>query len=166
MCHRPIPHRLQRSAARRRSGQRRSTRTSTELSAGGEPHLADQAEAFVRGELAELLVTVGRPLPSWLALNRLGHASPQVLTRVARGQAGVGAGTDPGWADDERALAVRLLNGRRDPDDVRRLQREVLVPLELRLIAESRVEPLTVGQVIRRAIEALDEIERPGPSRT
>jgi hypothetical protein len=152
---------MQRSVGRRRGKQQQQPVPPPAAGpATSEPTLADEVEAFVNGELVELLVAAGRPvpLPSWLALNRLSHAPLQVLARVAAGEPAAGAPErDLGWAEAERSLAFRLLSCGRDPNDVRRVQREVLVPLERRLIAESRVLAIPVGQVIARAVEALDQ---------
>ena len=43
-----------------------------------------------------------------------------------------------------------------DPDEIRRLQHDVLVPLDLRLVTRSQDEPLTFAQVTAAAVEALD----------
>ena len=160
MCHRPIPHRLQRSVARRATA-RPSTPPPTNSPTTGVAQLADEAEALVNGELVKVLTAAGRPLPSWVALNRLGHAPPEVLTRVVCNHPS--ETPDPEWAAAERSLARRLLSGHRDPNDVRYLQREVLVPLELGLIIESGHRRLSVDEVMTRAREALDEHQSRGP---
>jgi hypothetical protein len=61
------------------------------------------------------------------------------------------------WTTAQRSLATRLLEKALDPDEIRQVQHDVLVPLELRLIALSRDEPLTFAQVVTDTVHAIEE---------
>jgi hypothetical protein len=60
------------------------------------------------------------------------------------------------WASAELFIAGQLLVRAPTPDDLWRLQRATLVPLELELIARARVERLTASQVLELGAEAMD----------
>jgi hypothetical protein len=122
--------------------------------------LADEVEAWVNGEFADLRSRCGRIVPSWLVLNRPAHADLAVLSLLAQGLAPPGSSPfrrNPTWVAAEQGLARHLLYDGALPDDVFLLQRGVLVPLELRLIEQSRTEPLSLGQVVAATMKALGE---------
>jgi hypothetical protein len=123
--------------------------------------LAAESEAFLHGRLADQLVATGRRVPGWVMLNRLAHGTRDEL--AALGVAGncgwrvhpsLGG---PQWLADERALASRLIGIGTSAEALRTLQDEVLIPLELTLIARSRSESLSPQDVIGAASRALDE---------
>lgn len=63
------------------------------------------------------------------------------------------------WGQAERSLAIRLLDMCNGPDQVEligRLQRDVLVPLELDLIGSSAGSP-PLGAVVIATAQAIDE---------
>lgn len=53
-------------------------------------------------------------------------------------------------------VAAHLLARARTPDDLGRLQRAALVPLELVLIERIKIERLTADQVLQLGAEAVD----------
>jgi hypothetical protein len=55
---------------------------------------------------------------------------------------------------DGRLAELRAANG--SPDEIRQVQHDVLVPLELQLITRSRDEPLTFAQVTAAVLDAID----------
>jgi hypothetical protein len=124
--------------------------------------LADEAEAFVNGTLAELRAPELRSLAPWMILNRLAHADADGLRRLARGQvpptafAGTPRGFDQMWTITQRSLAVRVLAAGRDPEAIRRVQHDVLIPLELGLITRSKVEVYSLVGVVNETIATLD----------
>jgi len=121
--------------------------------------LADEMEAWLNGELADLRSSSGQPLPSWLLLNRAAHADVALLRRVALGLEPPGRSpsrSNATWVVAEQGL-VRQLFHRAAPRDVVLRQRGVLVPLELRLIEQARTGSLTLGQVIAATMKALGE---------
>ena len=124
--------------------------------------LAAVAEAFLEGDLAELLTGVGRPVAAWTMINRLAHSDVGEVCDLAAGDvsraplAGVSSGDHRVWSSAQQALALRLLGITRDPDELRQVRCDVLIPLELRLVALSRGERLTVGRVVADTVAALD----------
>ena len=128
-----------------------------------ERQLADETEAFLAGSLAELVAAQGRSLPPWLLINRLAHADLDELRRVARGQAApvvvldAPPSHDRAWALAEEALVMHLLSADSDPAEIRRIQREDLVPLELALIRFTTVQALTLGEILAETLDVIDE---------
>ncbi|HEY8544926.1 MAG TPA: hypothetical protein VIL36_07755 [Acidimicrobiales bacterium] len=122
--------------------------------------LAEDAEAWLNGELAGRRVATWQLLAPWLLVNRLAHADPEVVRGLARGeepQSGrpVFAGY-PTWATAERRLARQLVVRHGGCcEEIRAYQRDVLVPLELRLIEEGRRAPLTLDQVAAKVSAAI-----------
>jgi len=123
--------------------------------------LAAESEAFLHGRLADHLVANGQHVPGWVMLNRLAHGTRDELADVVvaarcgwRAHPSLGG---PQWLADERALASRLIGIGTSTEALRALQGEVLIPLELTLIARSRSEALSPQDVIGAASRALDE---------
>jgi hypothetical protein len=123
--------------------------------------LAAESEAFLHGRLADQLVATGRRVPGWVMLNRLAHGTRDELAALGvAGHCGWRAHPSlggPQWLADERALASRLIGIGTSAEALRTLQDEVLIPLELTLIARSRSESLSPQDVIGAASRALDE---------
>ena len=61
------------------------------------------------------------------------------------------------WALAEEALAMHLLGASSDPAEIRRIQHEELVPLELALISLTTVQPLTLGEIVAETCDVIDE---------
>jgi hypothetical protein len=125
--------------------------------------LGDEVEAFLHGRLVDHLVAAGRPVPAWAVLNRLAHATTEELTELAaNGGAAIGESPpgEPAWLRAQRSLAAALVTGATAPDDIKRFQRAVLVPLELWVIQRSRFEAITSRRVIELASETLAD-QRP-----
>jgi hypothetical protein len=105
---------------------------------------------------------VRRPVPGWAWFNRLAHGTLEDLA---------------GWRAEaaERSLppewtqAVAFLTGEillrvdNDPDRLEALQRDVLIPMELRLAADWFV-PLTPSQLVRQVSEGLTGRQKRPPS--
>jgi hypothetical protein len=127
-----------------------------------ERQLIDETEAFLRGTLAELLAGQLRSLPPWLLVNRLAHGDVDVLRRLVRGElppltiAAAHPGYGRAWMLAERLLVLRLLRSAGGPEEIRRVQRDVLVPVELELVRRSDTESLTLGAIVAGATAALD----------
>src|ERR671918_515472 len=113
--------------------------------------LADEVQAFFAGRLVNHLAAYRQPVPAWAALNRLAHADRSDLLRVLEG-----ANTDStapssahaAWAAAERFAAGHLLARAHTPEELRHVQRATLVPLELVLIEQTKIERLTADQVL------------------
>jgi hypothetical protein len=92
--------------------------------------LADECEAFLAGRWADCRRTHDRPLPRWAWLNQAAHADVGRLREAAARPADTGS-----WpGDDIQAVLARAVLAASASGDLARLQREVLVPLELRLM--------------------------------
>jgi hypothetical protein len=122
--------------------------------------LADEVEAFLAGRMVDHLTASRRPVPAWAVLNRLAHADRSDLVHFVEG-----ANVDwtvhpsfgqPYWAAAERFVAGHLLARGRTPEDLGRLQRATLVPLELGLIERTKIDRLTADEVLELAAEAVD----------
>jgi hypothetical protein len=123
--------------------------------------LADELEAFLAGRLVDHLTVTRQPVPAWAVLNRLAHADRCDLVRLVEGasidwMATHPSSAQPYWTAAERFVAGHLLALARTPEDLGRLQRATLVPLELGLIARTRIGHLTADQVLELGAEAVD----------
>lgn len=121
--------------------------------------LADEVEAFLAGRLVNHLTASLQPMPAWAVLNRLAHADHSDLLRLVEGAADCMAPPSSGqadWVAAERFVAAHLLARARTPDDLGRLQRAALVPLELVLIELTKIDPLTADEVLQLGAEAVD----------
>lgn len=131
----------------------------------GRSELADETEAFLDGTLAELRAANDRPLAAWMVLNRICHGDSVDIFGLAADDisraplAGVSSAYHHVWNTVQRTIATRLLERALDPEEIRQVQRDVLIPLELRLIARSRDEPVTFAAVTADAIDALDHYQ-------
>jgi hypothetical protein len=94
----------------------------------------------------------------WLVVNRLAHAEPATVLRMANEQEPLDAsplrGT-PSWAAAEHSLARRLVWAGASDEDMRLVQRLVLVPLELELIERSVTTTLGLGEIMAAVGKAL-----------
>jgi hypothetical protein len=122
--------------------------------------VADEVEAFLQGRLVDHLAARGQPVPAWAVLNRLAHADSGELRSLVDGTGGGWGGGSPlvqvPWASAERLIAKNLLARASTPEALATIQGTTLMPLELRLIERSKVEKLTVDQVLEAGAEALD----------
>ena len=125
--------------------------------------LADETEAFLNGSLTELRAAQLRPIAPWMIVNRLAHGDIADLRGLLDGKTSpismvaVPRGYNQAWIMGERALALRLLEAGHDAAQIRRVQHDVLVPLELQLISESTTDLFTLGRVVADARDALDQ---------
>ena len=87
-----------------------------------------EADAMLQGSYLKFLIQQQRPIPKWAWLNPLAHAPISKLHHLAEARVGR-APTD--WATAVCLLAANLLEVGSSPEGVYRLQRHVLVPLEL-----------------------------------
>jgi hypothetical protein len=105
--------------------------------------LVEEVEDFLAGRTAFRLAMVGDPVPAWTVVNSLAHAEPGVLRVVANER----AERHPSSPTATLAhLAHVVVDGRAD-DEVRVLQRTLLVPLELGVLNTVRCDRLTNAQV-------------------
>ena len=111
--------------------------------------LADECEAYIAGQYAGIWPASSGTLPAWVQLNEVAHAPLAHLVTVADRAPSDGVATT--WPD-VRALLARMLVEVADHDEgeARRLQMEILQPLE------SRVAHLAAFVTPRRLIEIVE----------
>jgi len=106
--------------------------------------LTDEVAAFLEGRLVDFYTFKGRLLPAWLALNRLAHADHSELVRLVSGAAR-GSIRSP-WAATERFIAARVLAQAPTPKLLDQIQSQVLVPIELKMVVQTKVEASTASR--------------------
>jgi hypothetical protein len=124
-----------------------------------EAALSAETEAFLQGRLVEHLAAAGRPVPAWAIVNKLAHASRHDLAELVDATASTDRQRDvrpPAWRVTQARLASRLVRTSAEPNETSKLQRQLLIPLELSLIERSKTEILTPRQAIAAAADALD----------
>ncbi|MGH9004171.1 MAG: hypothetical protein ACRDYV_13685 [Acidimicrobiia bacterium] len=145
---------------RKRDRARGADHTPAEDHAWKDSGLADEVEAFLGGRFVDHLAKHGQPVPAWAVVNRLAHADHAELVRLVDGDlldARYGAAKPHGWAVPERFIAANILVTRgATPERLREIQRVVLVPLELRLIEDTRHEKMTAEQVLDAVARSLE----------
>ena len=109
--------------------------------------LAAECEAFLAGRRADCRNTEGRPLPRWAWLNQAAHADIDSLRHTAAQQ----VDTASLRGDDIQAVLARAVVAASGSNDVVRLQREVLVPLELRMMG-SVMSPRRAVELVTAAL--------------
>jgi hypothetical protein len=98
----------------------------------GGSDVADEAAAYLDGRLLECLRAKGAGgiVPPWIWLNAVAHGDQERIAWLASDRSPGSAG----WRGARAALADELLRvADGDPVEVARLQRDVLVPLEMSL---------------------------------
>jgi hypothetical protein len=122
--------------------------------------LADEVEAFLTGRLVDHLSGCRQPVPAWAALNRLAHADRDELRNLVErgGELRVThpSFVQPQWMATERFIAGQVLARSGTAEALARIQRTMLIPLELQLIEWAKIEPLTEEQVLQAGAQALD----------
>jgi hypothetical protein len=118
---------------------------------GGPAQLVGETEAFLTGALAEAIEARAGTVPDWVWINRLAHGSATDIAALAAERA---RRRDPGWRRARAMLAQDLLDAAATHGPLERIQRDVLVPLELRL-AESPVLVTSPGHLVTRMLAAL-----------
>jgi hypothetical protein len=116
-----------------------------------------ECELFLAGRYAQRLHAHHLPIPAWACLNPLAHGTNDDLANLRARN--VEAVWPLQWMNAISFLAgeiMVLIDD--DPDLLRELQRDVLVPMELRL-ASHWLTPVTPAELVRR-------VRRELPSRT
>lgn len=101
--------------------------------------VAAAAERMLSGGAVGLYREAGYPYaPSWAYLNRLAHCSVDQMVALAEA---AGRGRPGGWGATLGYIAAELLTFEKTSDQIRRAQREALIPLELDLLDGQLAEP-------------------------
>jgi hypothetical protein len=118
--------------------------------------LAGECEAFLTGTYAERAVQRGGDPPVWAWTNLLAHGGETQLVDEARGHA-KDVLPSRRWREARAYLATELLARARRGTSIARLQREVLVPLELQLASRPGVQCWQPQEWVTAVLAALDE---------
>jgi hypothetical protein len=114
-----------------------------------------ECELFLAGRYAQRLHALHRPIPAWTCLNPLAHGTKEELASLGAGS--LEAGLPLEWRNAIGLLAGEILI-LADDDHARlgALQREVLVPMELRLASEwlTPVTPTELVGLVRRELRS------------
>jgi hypothetical protein len=120
--------------------------------------VGDECEAYLAGRLAAHLQARHRPVPPAGWLNQLVHASPEELAVLATGANGH-ALQPATWRRAVGYLAQMLLQRARETGrPTATLQRELLVPMELELLADPDSADLDPADLIRLTLGRLFEL--------
>jgi hypothetical protein len=116
--------------------------------------VVDEAEELLHGQAAEGYRRCGGRVPAWTLVNLLAHSSfdqfSLITTRGARARHG-------SWEEALGGLARELIRLELSGTEIRSLQRDVLVPLEVDLLGGRRAAPATPDQLTSLVHQALDE---------
>ncbi|MGH9104099.1 MAG: hypothetical protein ACRDYD_14125 [Acidimicrobiales bacterium] len=120
--------------------------------ARAEGPVAEECETFLSGTYEAWLEQAGRQVPGWARLNELAHGQREAVKDLAeRGHRPVRG--IPTWRHALGVLAAEALELAGDePENLRRLQLGVLMPLELQLAARSNdlvVTPTVLVELAR-----------------
>jgi hypothetical protein len=119
--------------------------------------IAAECSAFLSGEAAALLESRGRIRPCWAWLNALAHGPESDLERQARS---LGRPSTRGrWETANAFLAGELLATSRRGSSMEALQSDVLVPLELDLLAGSAPAIRTPAEYVSSVLDLLESHE-------
>jgi hypothetical protein len=126
----------------RRSKNRRATR-----------QVVVEAERLLSGRILELDCFPTRRVPAWTVISILAHRARPDLAELAS----EGLTRHPGsWGAILGYLAAEMVKMTPDEPALLGLQRQVLVPLELALLADEEEAPATPGQLAILVMGALD----------
>jgi hypothetical protein len=101
--------------------------------------MVEECEAFLRGRYVEHLESRALAVPVWAWTNLLAHGTSDDLRQAAAGSQ-VGPVSTRDWRAARAYVAAELLEATVRGQPLGATQRELLVPLELRLAARSDVE--------------------------
>lgn len=131
------------------------------VAASGGARLIATTDAFFAGTYADDLRRHREPVPGWARLNTLAHGDLSDIRLLRRSLAIRKAAAFADWHEEtwrkaERTLANELLDlVGSDADALARIQRRVLVPLELGLMNSEAAGGLSVGQLLDSTRSAL-----------
>jgi hypothetical protein len=120
-----------------------------------------ECEAFLSGRYAEQQEAAGWRLAPWVFLNRIAHVDVEELQDLAE----YGSDAERGnpyrrWIQAASFLAVEvLLRVGSDPAAVRKIQLEVLVPIELEWIAGTDLVHRTPSELVPAVLGAFASID-------
>jgi hypothetical protein len=120
-----------------------------------------ECSAFLAGTYEEYLTGNGRIPPAWTWANLLAHGTTSELEAATRPGHGYTAGS---WTMARAFLCREVLDVAARTDSLSTLQREVLVPLELRLISSSPMKIQNSSALVQLVLEELERYQRTAES--
>lgn len=124
----------------------------------GEPAATagNEFDSYLAGSYAEWLTREHRSVPAWAWVNRLAHGTVDELDELRAGEwTPAPAPADVSlWQQVLTFLAGEVLDRVADDDELRELQRTVLVPVELRLADQwwYALAPIDVATIVLVAL--------------
>jgi hypothetical protein len=112
-----------------------------------------EASDLVCGEMSDRYLLDDR-LPPWVIINTLAHSEAVRLRAVADDQ----TAHDGSWQAIASYLAVELLHNSTDTHELARIQRDVLVPLELRLLNRTIPSPRTPAELAALVTSGISDL--------
>lgn len=117
--------------------------------------VAAAAERMLAGGAVGLFREAGYPYaPSWAYLNRLAHSDVEQIVALAEAAE---LGRPGGWGAILGYIAAELLTFEKTSAQIRRAQREVLVPLELDLLDGQVPDPESPDEFLSLIMGAIDQ---------
>jgi len=114
--------------------------------------VVEEATRLLTGRARET-IPPAHGAPAWVAVNLLAHGTESQLRGAAAPRDHM---TAAGWTAALAYLSSALLAFAATEGDLTSVQREVLVPLELALLAGTATAPSTLGQLAALVMDALD----------
>ena len=139
----------------------RTARRGHNASTSATERLITETETFLSGDYADHLRRQRERVPAWARLNSLAHANLATirLSKRSVGVKRVAALADwheENWQRAEQVIAVELVELVKDePDTLLRVQRRVLIPLELSFMKSEVAGGLSVSEFLDATLSAL-----------
>lgn len=130
----------------------------------GGRELVAGCEAFLAGLYVDYLVDAGAGVPAWAWTNLLAHGTDEQLCAAAEvGPVGAG-GLEP-WCAAQSYLAGEVLELAHRNGPLGKVQARALVPLELELVADPRVNRWGPGEWVAAVLASLVPLGEWQPAR-
>lgn len=117
--------------------------------------LARECEAFLDGRYVEHLLDRGNHVPPWAWTNLLAHGSEEELRSPATTMSVNWADLLEPWLQARAYLAGEVLDAAHREGSLNRVQRRVLIPLELKLTSNPAAKYLTPSDWVTAVLTAL-----------
>jgi hypothetical protein len=120
------------------------------------PNVTDEFDSYLAGTYAGWLMRRRQSVPAWAWVNQLAHGTVAELDEL---RSGVFPPTDPEvdvslWQQVLTFLATEVLDRAENDDELRELQRAVLIPVELRLVDQwwYALAPIDIATIVLVAL--------------
>lgn len=115
--------------------------------------IGEESEAFLGGRLHLVYQATGRSVPAWAWVNPLAHGTFEELFVLSEEAILPPPGARYGWSDMLARLAEHIVAMAGGPEELDRLQRSTLWPLESRLLDHPfRCEPFQLSALVLAAL--------------